>query len=142
MTSRELKIFRRKQTGAVVAPIKTVVSDDGIVAGFGMRHQPPPSVIDIHVHLWILEKRTHHRVLRNQLQVAGVDLHRIETLELRLICKNLRPRSSSQADDENAFWRRAESVECVGPDYNILVIYGVYVEIPVVNTPAEHISIP
>ena len=64
-----------QKPSAVVAPEISAVADDGVVMSVRMGDEPAAAVIDVNVHLRVLEERAHDRVLRDQLEIARIDLH-------------------------------------------------------------------
>ena len=53
--------------------------------------QPSPAVVNYYFHFRICEQAGYLRILRNDLQVSGVDLHDSHFLQLGMIRNDLRP---------------------------------------------------
>src|SRR5205807_2481855 len=98
---------------------------------------PPARVIDVDVDLGIVKQRLDLGILFDQPKISRIDFNDFETLDLRIVGDNLGPRAGGKAEHEGASRVGMEEAQHISANHKILVVVGIDIEVPVINSAAE-----
>src|SRR5208282_2111753 len=135
--ANQLVKLNGEQAGAVIPPKIRAVADDRVVSSRGMGDEPAAAVVDENMHLGILQKGTHLRVLRNQAQVARVDLDDVERFDLRMTGEDLPPGTRGKADHQHAPGSRVYGAQNQGAEDQVRVVTRIDPEVAIVHAASK-----
>src|SRR5216683_2597274 len=99
--------------------------------------QPSPAIIDKDFDLRILEETRHLWKFRNQVKVAGIDLHNRESSNLRMVDEHLSPGAHAHSNHQDVPRIWMECRHGVGADDSVVVWFlGAEVDRPVIHSAA------
>src|SRR5262249_55204278 len=122
----------------VVAPEVGAVANDSVIAIGRMSDEPSAAIVDVNVDFGVVKERLDHRGVRNELQIAGVNLYNVERFNLRMIGEDLSPGARGEANHENALGRGMNSAEDERAKDEVGIVTWIDQEEAIVHAAAEN----
>ena len=107
-----------EQATGMFSPVVSGIGNDCVEFALGIIAKPAPSIINNNVYLRVVQDRLYRVITRDDsLAISSINLNSGNSLDVRVVCKDLSPCSPGESNDENLFGRRMNSRKEIWPHH-------------------------